>query len=79
MEAPPVDAFEEHRTHLLRVAYRITGSLADAEDASREVTRFDAELGGEIAPFSSVLLRAVTLRRRPAIVTAPIQRSRPSS
>lgn len=31
--------------------------LADAEDASREVTRFDAELGGEIAPFSSVLMR----------------------
>jgi Fic family protein len=31
--------------------------LADAEDASREVTRFDTELGGEIAPFSSVLLR----------------------
>lgn len=32
-------------------------ALADAEDASREVSRFDAELGGEIAPFSSVLLR----------------------
>jgi len=32
-------------------------ALADAEDASSEVTRFDAELGGEIAPFSSVLLR----------------------
>ena len=32
-------------------------ALADAEDASREVTRFDTELGGEIAPFSSVLLR----------------------
>lgn len=31
--------------------------LADAEDASREATRFDAELGGEIAPFASVLLR----------------------
>ncbi|MEE6177848.1 Fic family protein [Mycobacterium sp. 050134] len=31
--------------------------LADAEDASREVTRFDAELGREIAPFSSILLR----------------------
>jgi Fic family protein len=31
--------------------------LADAEDASRDVTRFDAELGGEIAPFASVLLR----------------------
>ncbi len=34
-----------------------SGTLADAEDASREVTRFDAELGGEIAPFSSILLR----------------------
>jgi Fic family protein len=33
-------------------------TLADAEDASREVTRFDAELGSEIAPFSSVLLRS---------------------
>lgn len=32
-------------------------ALADAGDASSEVTRFDAELGGEIAPFSSVLLR----------------------
>lgn len=32
-------------------------ALADAADASREVTRFDAELGGEIAPFSSVLVR----------------------
>ena len=31
--------------------------LADAEDASREATRFDAGLGGEIAPFASVLLR----------------------
>src|SRR5258708_1318916 len=31
--------------------------LAAAGDASREVPRFDAELGGEIAPFSSVLLR----------------------
>lgn len=32
--------------------------VADAESASREITRFDAELGGEIAPFSSVLLRS---------------------
>src|SRR6476659_4660705 len=29
-------AFEEHRAHLLRVGYRITGSLADAEDAVQE-------------------------------------------
>lgn len=32
--------------------------LADAELASREIARFDAELGGEIAPFGSVLLRS---------------------
>jgi RNA polymerase sigma-70 factor, ECF subfamily len=28
--------FEEHRAHLLRVAYRVTGSVADAEDAVQE-------------------------------------------
>jgi len=33
-------------------------ALANAEHASREITRFDAELSGEIAPFASVLLRS---------------------
>ncbi|UGU31403.1 Fic family protein [Mycolicibacterium smegmatis] len=32
--------------------------LADAEEASNEITRFDAELGEEIAPFAAVLLRS---------------------
>jgi Fic family protein len=32
--------------------------LTLADDASQEVARFDAELGGEIAPFVSVLLRS---------------------
>ena len=32
--------------------------LADAESASREIARVDAELGGEIAPFAAVLLRS---------------------
>jgi Fic family protein len=32
--------------------------VADAEAASREIARFDAELGGEIAPFAAVLLRS---------------------
>ncbi len=32
--------------------------LADAESAGREIARFDAELGDEIAPFASVLLRS---------------------
>jgi Fic family protein len=31
---------------------------ADAESASHEIARFDAELGGEIAPFAAVLLRS---------------------
>lgn len=31
---------------------------ADADAAGREIARFDAELGGEIAPFSAVLLRS---------------------
>ena len=35
-----------------------SGVLADAEEASNEIARFDAELGDEIAPFSSVLLRS---------------------
>jgi Fic family protein len=32
--------------------------FAESESASHEITRFDAELGGEIAPFAAVLLRA---------------------
>lgn len=35
-----------------------TSVLAGAESASREIARFDAELGGEIAPFAAVLLRS---------------------
>lgn len=31
---------------------------AEAEDASHEITRFDAALGAEIAPFAAVLLRS---------------------
>ena len=32
--------------------------FADAESASNEMTRFDAQLGGDIAPFAAVLLRS---------------------
>ncbi|MGD9621715.1 MAG: Fic family protein [Mycolicibacterium sp.] len=32
--------------------------FADAESASNEIARFDAQLGGEIAPFAAVLLRS---------------------
>ena len=33
-------------------------AIAEMEDASHDITRFDAELGGEIAPFAAVLLRS---------------------
>jgi len=32
--------------------------LAEAEDASNEISRFDAEMSSEIAPFAAVLLRS---------------------
>ncbi|MGD9985746.1 RNA polymerase sigma factor SigJ [Pseudonocardia sp.] len=48
MTADPV-AFESHRAHLLGVGYRITGSLADAEDAVQEAwLRFAAQDAGVI-------------------------------
>ncbi|MFJ2299253.1 Fic family protein [Oerskovia paurometabola] len=31
---------------------------AEVEDASREITRFDTEMGSELAPFTAVLLRS---------------------
>src|SRR5262245_36635845 len=32
--------------------------LVTADDATQDVVRFDAEMGGEIAPFESILLRS---------------------
>lgn len=34
--ATVTDSFEEHRSHLLSAAYRLTGSVSDAEDAVQE-------------------------------------------
>jgi RNA polymerase sigma-70 factor (ECF subfamily) len=71
-------SFEEHRPHLLRVGYRITGSLADAEDAVQEAwLRWNAlgdearaELRDERAWLATVVgrvcldrLRSATARR----------------
>jgi RNA polymerase sigma-70 factor (ECF subfamily) len=76
VEAASVDAFEEHRTHLLRVAYRITGSLADAEDAVQEAwLRWNAldaaaraELRNERAWLATVVGRVCLDRLRSAAV-----------
>ncbi len=45
----------EIATQALRLPSEI---LAMAEEASTEIARFDAEMGGEIAPFGAVLLRS---------------------
>lgn len=44
-----VDSFESHRSHLLAVAYRLTGSVSDAEDAVQEAwLRLAGAAQGEI-------------------------------
>jgi RNA polymerase sigma-70 factor, ECF subfamily len=57
----PVAAFEEQRPHLLRVGYRITGSLADAEDAVQEAwlrwSRRPADLREPRAWLTTVVAR----------------------
>lgn len=71
-----MEAFEEHRAHLLRVAYRITGSLADAEDAVQEAwLRWNAldaaaraELRSERAWLATVVGRVCLDRLRSAAV-----------
>ena len=45
--------------HIADLAPRLSGEvLALSEEASAEIARFDAELGSEVAPFASVLLRS---------------------
>ena len=45
--------------HIAELTPRLSGEvLALADDASAEIARFDAELGSEVAPFASVLLRS---------------------
>ena len=71
-----MEAFEEHRAHLLRVAYRITGSLADAEDAVQEAwLRWNAldaaaraDLRDERAWLATVVGRVCLDRLRSAAV-----------
>jgi Fic family protein len=45
--------------YIAELTPRLSGDvLALADDASAEIARFDAELGSEVAPFASVLLRS---------------------
>jgi len=65
--------FERHRSHLVGVAYRITGSLADAEDAVQEawlrLSRVNvAELHDVRAWLTTVVARIGLDRLRSAVV-----------
>jgi RNA polymerase sigma-70 factor, ECF subfamily len=59
--AGPADAFEEHRRHLFGVAYRMLGSVAEAEDAVQEVyLRWQGRERSDIASPRAYLTTIVT-------------------
>ena len=60
-EAAAVDAFETHRGHLVAVAYRMLGSMAEAEDVVQEAwLRWDRADRGELADPKAYLIRVTT-------------------
>ena len=73
--------FGEHHRRVLRAAYRITGSMADAEDVMQSVFLRMANLERPPENAGSYLYRAAIngaldlLRRRKAITTEPLDRA----
>ena len=71
--------FCEHHRRILTAAYRITGSMADAEDVTRAVVRLVSGGGLPITNAGSYLYRAAIngaldlLRRRKTAPTGPLQ------
>ena len=60
-EAGAVDAFETHRSHLVAVAYRMLGSMAEAEDVAQEAwLRWDRADRGGLADPKAYLIRVTT-------------------
>lgn len=59
-QSAPVTRYEAAiPAEIARRDLRLTGDLAAyAEDATEQLIRFDSELGGEIAPFATLLLRS---------------------
>jgi RNA polymerase sigma-70 factor, ECF subfamily len=56
-----VDAFEEHRRHLFGVAYRMLGSVSEAEDLVQEAyLRWDRAQAAEVRSVRSYLTAIVT-------------------
>src|ERR1700727_1261342 len=72
-------AFEDHRTHLRGVAYRLLGSMSDADDAVQEawirLTSTDASEGENLGGWLTTVVARVALtmlrsrRRRPEEMT----------
>jgi RNA polymerase sigma-70 factor (ECF subfamily) len=60
MEQTLVDAFEAQRPRLTRLAYRMLGSVADAQDAVQDAWLRWARGGGEAADPAAWLVRTVT-------------------
>lgn len=71
--------FGEHHGRVLRAAYRITGSMADAEDVTQAVFLHLAADRHEVAKPASYLYRAAIngsldlLRRRKAAASEPLE------
>jgi RNA polymerase sigma factor (sigma-70 family) len=71
--------FGEHHRRVLTAAYRITGSMADAEDVAQAVFLRLASTSGQVANAGSYLYRAAIngaldmLRRRKAHPTSSIE------
>lgn len=71
--------FGEHHRRVLRAAYRITGSMADAEDVTQAVFLRLASANGPLTNTGSYLYRAAIngaldlLRRRKAASSEPLE------
>lgn len=73
--------FGEHHRRVIRAAYRITGSMADAEDVTQAVFLRLAGDKGQVTNAASYLYRAAIngsldlLRRRKAAAIEPLERA----
>jgi len=73
------ELFGEHLRRVLTAAYRITGSMADAEDVAQAVFLRLASANGPVTNAGSYLYRAAIngaldlLRRRKAAATEPLE------
>ena len=72
--------FERHRDHLIGVAYRITGTLADAEDAVQEawlrLSKLDADQAGQLRELRAWLTTVVSRIGLDRLRSAAVRRER---